>query len=701
MNLTAHLSSSILITTLILPFSILQAQNNLALSSASVPAGGTAVLNLSLSSVAAQPANIQWTLNYPAASVANVIVSPMAGIISAGKTISCANGPGSYKCVTWGMTPNTVPNGVIATVSVTLAGGSDAPVTISDSLGASLTGDAVVVTASGGLVNATPVVVPLTISGVTVTAISASGATINWTTNKGGDSQVAYGLSAAYGSSGILNSSLVTSHAITLAGLAASTTYHYQAVSRDASGLAAVSGDFTFTTAAASAPSGQTGPPPLLLLHSDASEVNGVANGAIVTPAVAPAGFSGRVMVTPGGSVNFAAGSSGNGVYFGQCCSNTGNAYYKFTGAAVGSIFSTSPRQITFYVKSRQSFAQRVASGSSYRQVLDVRDNSTHVIGFNTLTLSGFLMLRYTIWGVSSYYIVPSGTEEKLFGNGVTLKVTLSWDGSSAKILLNDVLIKETPYAAPTPNWTDASVFDYGAYEYLTYGGYDSCDDLIDEFTVTAPSGGLSAQPAFEAPSITSLENGADATAPAVCSPSAVATLRGTFLPGNAGPVADRTGRSTSLGGARVLINGSYAPVLYASSDQIDFLCPSVPPATGLAIAVETTAGLSNRMETNVEEASPGIFTAGRAGSTLAIRATGINWTDKFQTLRPLVRAGEQYLPIESITADPEEPGVYALRVTLPAGLSPDSVPIVIEMMRANGRSVASNPAWTRRLSEE
>ena len=56
------------------------------------------------------------------------------------------------------MTPNTVPNGVIATVSVTLAGGSDAPVTISDSLGASLTGDAVVVTASGGLVSATPVV---------------------------------------------------------------------------------------------------------------------------------------------------------------------------------------------------------------------------------------------------------------------------------------------------------------------------------------------------------------------------------------------------------------------------------------------------------------------------------------------------------------------------------------------------------------
>jgi hypothetical protein len=430
-----------------------------------------------------------------------------------------------------------------------------------------------------------------------------------------------------------------------------------------------------------------------------------VTNGSIVTPAVAPAGFSGQVVVTPGGSVSFAPGTAGNGVYFGQCCSNTANAYYKFTGAAVGSIFSTSPRQITFYVKSRQSFAQRVASNSSYRQVLDVRDSSTHVLGFNTLTLSGFLMLRYTIWGVSSYYIVPSGTEETLFGNGVTLKVTMSWDGSTAKLLLNDILIKQTAYSPPTPNWTDASVFDLGAYEYLTYGGYDSCDDIIDEFTVTAPSGSLSAQPAFETPTISSLENGADVSGPAVCSPLAVATLRGSFLSGNAGPVSDRTGRSTSLAGARVLINGSYTPILYASSDQIDFLCPRVPPATGLSIAVETAAGLSNRVETVAEEAGPGIFTARgtarEAGSAVSIRATGINWVERFQTIRPLVRAGTRYLPVEAITADPDEPGVYTLRVTLPSDIPAESVPIVVEVVQANGRSVASNPAWTRRPGTE
>ncbi len=123
-------------------------------------------------------------------------------------------------------------------------------------------------------------------------------------------------------------------------------------------------------------------------------------------------------------------------------------------------------------------------------------------------------------------------------------------------------------------------------------------------------------------PAISGLRNGADASAPAVCSPQAVATLRGSFLSANTGPFSDRTGRSTALGGARVLINGSYTPILFASSDQIDFLCPNVPPATGLAIAVETAAGLSNRMETKVEEASPGIF-ATRGG-----RGTGSGFDD-------------------------------------------------------------------------
>jgi uncharacterized protein (TIGR03437 family) len=275
---------------------------------------------------------------------------------------------------------------------------------------------------------------------------------------------------------------LVTLHSINLTGLTASTTYHYNVMSHDALGNLTQSGDLTFTTTAA--PTGSQSQV-LLQLHSDASEVSGVTNGSIVTPAIAPPGFLGQVVVNGGGSVNFAPAQTGNGVYFLQCCDNLTNAYYKFTGATVGSIFNVNQGQITFYLKSRQSFAQRLASDTSYRQVFDVRDASTHLFEFNTQAVYGYLRFDYTLAGTQAYYIPSPGTEEVLFGNGITLKVTMTWDGSVAKLYLNDALVQQTPYVTPAPNWTAASNFDYGAYEYQTNGGYDSSDDIIDEFTVT------------------------------------------------------------------------------------------------------------------------------------------------------------------------------------------------------------------------
>jgi hypothetical protein len=89
---------------------------------------------------------------------------------------------------------------------------------------------------------------PLVRSAETASAITASGATIDWTTNETSDSQVDYGLSAGYGSSSALNASLVTAHAMGLGGLVTATQYHYRVRSKDAAGNLAVSGDFTFAT---------------------------------------------------------------------------------------------------------------------------------------------------------------------------------------------------------------------------------------------------------------------------------------------------------------------------------------------------------------------------------------------------------------------------------------------------------------------
>jgi hypothetical protein len=91
---------------------------------------------------------------------------------------------------------------------------------------------------------------PPVISGVTAVSITSSGATINWTTNEAGDSQVDYGLTTAYGSTSPLNGSRVTTHAVILGALSGSTTYHFRVRSRDAAGNLALSGDFAFTTPA-------------------------------------------------------------------------------------------------------------------------------------------------------------------------------------------------------------------------------------------------------------------------------------------------------------------------------------------------------------------------------------------------------------------------------------------------------------------
>jgi phosphodiesterase/alkaline phosphatase D-like protein len=88
------------------------------------------------------------------------------------------------------------------------------------------------------------------ISKVSATPSSTgNGATITWTTDELATSQVEYGLTAGYGFATPLNMTLVTSHVVGLSGLSPRTTYHYRVKSQDDMGNAAVSGDYTFTTA--------------------------------------------------------------------------------------------------------------------------------------------------------------------------------------------------------------------------------------------------------------------------------------------------------------------------------------------------------------------------------------------------------------------------------------------------------------------
>ncbi|PYV44930.1 MAG: hypothetical protein DMG06_04505 [Acidobacteria bacterium] len=106
-------------------------------------------------------------------------------------------------------------------------------------------------------VSGTPIpsdTIPPIVSGMSAASITSSSATITWTTNEPADSQVDYALTSSYTSSSPLNTSLITSHSVNIAGLAAFTLYHYRIKSKDAAGNLTTSADFMFTTLGSGSP---------------------------------------------------------------------------------------------------------------------------------------------------------------------------------------------------------------------------------------------------------------------------------------------------------------------------------------------------------------------------------------------------------------------------------------------------------------
>ncbi len=124
-------------------------------------------------------------------------------------------------------------------------------------------------TTSGGTGGSGPV-----ISSVSVSSITTSSANVTWTTDVAATSQVEYGTSTAYGSLTTLDSNLVTSHSVSLAGLTTNTLYHYRVHSKNSSGIETISGDAVFQTSSVT----DTIPPTI--------SITAPANGAAVSGTV-------------------------------------------------------------------------------------------------------------------------------------------------------------------------------------------------------------------------------------------------------------------------------------------------------------------------------------------------------------------------------------------------------------------------------
>jgi hypothetical protein len=86
------------------------------------------------------------------------------------------------------------------------------------------------------------------ISSLTISAVTASSVTISWTTDKSATSVINYGTTSGYGSTKS-DTTLATSHSLTLDSLSTNTSYHYQVTSVDGFGNTVSTSDNTFATA--------------------------------------------------------------------------------------------------------------------------------------------------------------------------------------------------------------------------------------------------------------------------------------------------------------------------------------------------------------------------------------------------------------------------------------------------------------------
>ncbi len=118
--------------------------------------------------------------------------------------------------------------------------------------GVYVTGSEVIGLNTGGVVTPPPPppsdTTPPTISSISVSNITTTGATITYTTNESATSQVQYGLTTSYGST--QSSGGTTSHSVTLSSLNSNTSYSYRISATDSAGNNALSANQTFTTGA-------------------------------------------------------------------------------------------------------------------------------------------------------------------------------------------------------------------------------------------------------------------------------------------------------------------------------------------------------------------------------------------------------------------------------------------------------------------
>lgn len=221
-------------------------------STAGLP-GSAVDLTINFSPGTTGVATLQFDLGFSSA-LTPVFTTTGTAASNAGKSASGSAISGGVRVIIFGMNQTVIGAGSVCVVRFNIASGT-LPATLTVAISNVVTSDPqggnVPSSAANGSITVTapPDTTPPDINGIVTSGITYSSATISWITNEASNTQLDYGITSEYGSNAS-NGSLVTSHTLQLTGLTADTFYHFRVKSSDAAANQAVSGDFTFRTAA-------------------------------------------------------------------------------------------------------------------------------------------------------------------------------------------------------------------------------------------------------------------------------------------------------------------------------------------------------------------------------------------------------------------------------------------------------------------
>ena len=157
----------------------------LNLSSASGTPGTAVVLNISSNATGNLPAAIEWTFNYSTTDFSSASVAP--GPAAANKSVSCnTSAPGTTTCLVWGLNNSTIPNGIVAAITLMLASSTtstSSTVQLANGLGADPTGQSLTTSTTGGTVTIvqTPKLSGFSCNPLSISPSAGSTCTVNLT----------------------------------------------------------------------------------------------------------------------------------------------------------------------------------------------------------------------------------------------------------------------------------------------------------------------------------------------------------------------------------------------------------------------------------------------------------------------------------------------------------------------------------------